>query len=403
MTSNSHVFARRLRVFDSTLRDGEQAPGNAMNPEQKLELALAIEATGVDTIEAGFPSSSPSDFEATKLIAQALTTAKVATLNRAVRADIQLAAEAGGIDHQIQIMATGSDVHLEHKRGITRAEGLKEIVDSVRFARELGFTDITLGIEDASRGSDDLLRPMIEAGVAEGARTVALADTTGCLIPSEFGAQVTRVRSWIHDDIILSIHCHQDLGLSLANALAGIDAGADEVQSTLAGIGERAGNTPLEELAAVLLYKAEQLGVTSRLRTEKLYDAYLILSRIIGLPTPRNKAVFGENSFATQAGIHQAGMLRNPVTYEYVEPHRFGRERGILIGRHSGRNVIRNTLDQMGLGVESELLDAIYDTYIASREDGTCIELGELRHIITERLGHATASAAPSDLAVTAP
>ncbi|MEV7187268.1 pyruvate carboxyltransferase [Kitasatospora sp. NPDC093102] len=399
MTSNSPAPARRLRVFDSTLRDGEQAPGNAMNPEQKLELALAIEATGVDTIESGFPSSSPSDLEATKLIAQALTTAKVATLNRAVREDIELAAEAGGIDHQVQIMATGSDVHLEHKRGLTRVEGMKEIIDSIKFARELGFTDITLGIEDASRGSDDMLRPLIEASVEEGARTVALADTTGCLIPSEFGAQVARVRSWVPDDVILSTHCHQDLGLSLANALAGVEAGADEVQATLAGIGERAGNTPLEELAAVLLYKGEQLGVTSRLRTEKLYDAYLILGRIIGMSAPRNKAIFGENAFATQAGIHQAGMLRNPVTYEYVEPHLFGRERGILIGRHSGRNVIRNMFDQMGLGVERELLDEIYDTYIAGRKDGTCIELGELRQIITGRLRRATA---PAELAVAA-
>lgn len=184
MTSNSHVSARRLRVFDSTLRDGEQAPGNAMNPEQKLVLALAIEATGVDTIEAGFPSSSRSDFEATKLIAQALTTAKVATLNRTVRKDIELAAEADGIDHQIQILATGSDVHLEHKRGLARAEGLNEIVDSIRFAHELGFTDITLAIEDASRGLDDLLRPLVESGVAQGASTVLLAETTGCLIPS---------------------------------------------------------------------------------------------------------------------------------------------------------------------------------------------------------------------------
>ncbi|WP_331742716.1 pyruvate carboxyltransferase (plasmid) [Streptomyces sp. NBC_00868] len=402
MSPNPHVPARTIRVFDTTLRDGEQAPGNAMTPDQKVELALAVEATGVDTIEVGFPSSSPSDFEAIRLSAQALTTAKVATLNRAVREDINLAAEAGGIDHHIQIMATGSDVHLEHKRGLTRSEGLKEIVDSIRFARELGFTDISLAIEDASRGSDDLLRPLVEAGVEEGARTVVLADTTGCRIPPEFGAQVARVRTWIHDEIVLSVHCHQDLGLSLANSLAAIDAGADEVQGTLAGIGERAGNTPLEELAAVLLYKGEQLGVTSRIRTEKLYDAYKVLSRIIGMMTPRNKAIFGENAFATQAGIHQAGMLRNPVTYEYVEPHYFSRERGILIGRHSGRSVIRNMFDQMGLGIERELFDEVYDTYVAGRKDGTCIALNELRRIITERLQGPASPALMTELAVTA-
>src|ERR1039457_1541334 len=307
---------RRISVFDSTLRDGEQAPGNSMRPDQKLTLALTLEALGVNTIEAGFPSSSPSDYKATQLISKALRTAKFATLNRADRKDISLAAEAGGVvNHQLQIMASGSDVHLEHKRGIPRSEGVREIADSVKFARSLGFTDITLGIEDATRGVDELLRPLIDAAMENGATTVALADTTGCMYPSEFGDLVSRVRSWIPSTVVLSTHCHDDLGLSLPNAL------------------------------------------------------------------------WGDNAFATQAGIHQAEMLRNPITYEYVEPEKFGRARAILIGRHSGRNVIRHLLRQLNRSDDEALLKELHEEYIMGRVDGECVELTELHQAIRGRIG----------------
>jgi 2-isopropylmalate synthase len=389
--------SRRISVFDSTLRDGEQAPGNAMSPDQKVAIALALEAIGVDTVEAGFPSSSPSDFEATRMISEALTRAKFATLNRATPDDIDAAARAGGVDnHQLQIMTTGSDVHLEHKRGISRAEGLRETVEAFRHARSLGFTDITLGIEDASRGSDDLLRPLIDAAIGEGAVTVALADTTGCMIPAEFGALAGRVRSWIPDETALSVHCHNDMGLSLANALVAIEAGADVVQCTLAGIGERTGNTPLEELVAVLTYKADQIGARTDVDPAGLYQAYLLLQRSIGLVTSPSKPVFGANAFATEAGIHQAGMMRHPITYEYVEPHRFGRERTILVGRHSGRNVVRHLLREMGAAVEKDLEEDAYQQYIANRRDRDCISIGELRDILSSRLAARTSTAAAS-------
>jgi 2-isopropylmalate synthase len=379
--------SRRISVFDSTLRDGEQAPGNSMHPGQKLALALALEALGVDTIEAGFPSSSPNDFQAIQLIAQNLSTAKLATLNRADRADISLAAEAGGVvNHQLQVMATGSDVHLEHKRGISRAEGMREIVDSVKFARSLGFTDITLGVEDATRGADELLRPLIEVAIENGATTIAIADTTGYMYPEEFGGLISRVRSWIPASVVLSTHCHDDMGLSLANALAGIQAGADEIQTTISGIGERSGNTALEELAAVLTYKSREIGATTQIKTEGLYDAFRLLSDIIGMPAQRNKAIFGSNAFATQAGIHQAGMLRNPITYEYVEPGQFGRAREILIGRQSGRNVIRYLLRQLNRSQDEALLKELYEEYVVGQSDGQCIELDDLHDLIRERV-----------------
>ncbi|MGW7531808.1 LeuA family protein [Amycolatopsis sp. NPDC054798] len=380
---------RRISVFDSTLRDGEQAPGNTMSPEQKLAIARGLEAVGVTTVEAGFPASSPSDFESVRLISKALTSAKFATLNRATRSDIEAAAEAGGVDnHQLQVMATGSNIHLEHKRGITRRDAVREIADSFRFAASLGFSDVSLGIEDASRGSDDLLRSLIESALSEGGATVVLADTTGCMHPAEFGGMVARVKDWTGGSARVSVHCHDDFGLSLANALAGIAAGAGEVQATLAGIGERAGNTALEELAAVLAYKGEQLGVSCEIKTQGLYAVYELLCAAIGPVAARNKAIFGENAFSTEAGIHQAGLLRNPITYEFVEPSLFGRERRIMVGRHSGRNIVRHVLEQFGFAAEAgdPLLEEIYRTYIAEQVRGECIELDELRTVIEKRL-----------------
>jgi len=380
---------RQISVFDSTLRDGEQAPGNAMSPQHKLDIALALESIGVNTIETGFPNSSQADFAATRLISQVLSRAKFATLNRATRQDIQAAADAGGThNHQLQILAAGSDIHLEHKRGITRAEGVREIVDSVRFARSLGFTDITLGMEDATRGSAEVLRPLIEAALVEGCGTVVVADTTGCMLPGEFGDLVHRVCRWTDGKATVSVHCHDDFGLSLPNALAAIDAGAQEVQATVAGIGERAGNTALEELAAVLAYRGTDLGVTTDVRTEGLYHTYELLRAAIGPVATRSKAIYGENAFATQAGIHQAGMLRNPVTYEFVEPSRFGRERTILVGRHSGRNVVRHLFTELGRPVTDRdpLLEEIYQHHVARRASGDCIEVNELRAIVSERL-----------------
>ena len=383
------IKPRLISIFDSTLRDGEQAPGNAMTPQQKLAIACALEAVGVSTVEAGFPSSSPSDFEAVRLISKALKSARFASLSRATRADVSIAAEAGGVDnHAIEIMAVGSDIHLEHKRGITRAEGRREVVDAIGYAVSLGFTDPSLAIEDATRGTDDLLRPLCEAGVEAGAAMVLLADTTGCMLPSEFGDLVARTREWVGDEVLISVHCHDDMGLSLSNTLAALDAGADEVQVTLAGIGERAGNAALEELAAVLAYKGTGLGLACGVKTTGLADAYGRLVDAIGPVAARAKSIFGANTFSTQAGIHQAGLLRNPITYEYVEPELFGRSRRILVGRHSGRNVVRHVIDNLGLPPTAygTLVEDVYRDYVVNRVGGECITVEALRAIVLDRL-----------------
>lgn len=378
--ANSAGPLRRVSVFDTTLRDGEQAPGNAMEPEQKLEVALRVEELGVDLIETGFPASSPSEFIATRLISQHLTSARFVTFCRAVRRDIEVAVDAGGVaNHQIQIMATGSDLHLEHKRGITRRMAVDEVVEAVEFARSLGLTDVSIPIEDASRGEPELLHEITVSAMQAGATTFVLGDTSGCLLPSEYGDLVAMFRRWAPPPITISTHCHDDFGLATANAVAGVRAGANEVQVTLGGIGERAGNTPLEEFVALATYKREQLGFYTDVNTELMYAAYGVLREAIQLEEPRNKAIFGAYAFGTAAGVHQQGMLTNPATYEYVEPARFGRERSILISRHSGRVVLRHLLDQLAVQVDDAKLSELYEKHIAARAGSGCERLADLR------------------------
>ncbi|MFD5076495.1 LeuA family protein [Streptomyces sp. NPDC058371] len=380
--------ARRITVFDTTLRDGEQAPANAMSPQDKLRLALQIEALGVDSIETGFPASSPSEFEATRLISQNLTKAKFVTFCRAVRADIDKAVEAGGVDrHEVQVMATGSDLHLKHKRQITRKEAIDEVVDAVSYARSLGVESVSVPIEDASRGERDLLRAITVSAVEAGADCFVIGDTSGCMTPEEYAGLIADFREWAPSPVRISTHCHDDFGLALANAVAGLRAGADEVQVTLGGIGERAGNTALEELAALLAYKGEQLGLRTDIRTEGMYAAYATLRDIIRLEEPRNKAIFGTYAFGTAAGVHQQGVLRNPATYEYVEPARFGRQRSILIGRHSGRSVLRHLLDELGVKVDEDRLTELYRDHVAERVGGDCDELSVVKERLARELG----------------
>jgi 2-isopropylmalate synthase len=387
MTANG-AAGRRVAVFDTTLRDGEQAPGNGMGPEAKLALGLHIETLGVDTIETGFPASSPSDFEATRLLSQRLTRARFATFVRATREDVDAAVEAGGVrNHQVQILATGSDIHLLHKRGIGRAEGIREVRDTLAHARELGVTDLKVAIEDSTRGAPDLLEELVGEVLDAGATTIGLGDTCGCLLPDEYADLVAMVRTWAPRPISLATHCHNDLGLAAANALAGLRAGADEVEATLAGIGERAGNTSLEEVVAAIVYKGERIGLYTDVQPDLMYGAYQRLADTIGMSTPRNKAIFGGNAFATQAGIHQAGILRRPETYEYLEPARFGRQRELLVGRHSGRAIVRHLLDQIEVEPTDELVESLYAELISSRTDGHCDDLDTVRSKLSARFG----------------
>ena len=365
---------KRITIHDTTLRDGEQAPGNSMTATQKLELALMLENAGVDCIEVGFPASSTTDFEATKLISKKLTTSSFATFCRATVNDIKIAIEAGGVSskHVIQILATGSDLHLKSKRQITREQGITEIVESVNYAIHCGIQNVTVGIEDASRADESYMKLMVEKSVSAGSNHIIIADTTGFATPISYGNLVKKVRSWVPADVKLSTHCHNDLGLSLANALAGLDAGADEIQVTLGGIGERAGNTALEEIAAILFYKQNEFNLFTNIKVDKLYSIYNILREFINLEEPRNKALFGKYSFSTAAGIHQQGMINDPNTYEYVKPLDFARERSMYISRHSGRCILKHTLSTMGIEVSKEKLEYLYKESIENKSENYC-------------------------------
>lgn len=377
--ATSEQTVRQISIFDTTLRDGEQAPRNGMSAEHKADLALSLEALGVDVVEVGFPAASAADFKAAKLAAQSMRTATIATLSRTTRADVEIAVNAVGVDrHQVQLLATASELHLEHKRGITRAEAVHEVSEAASFAAALGVTNISVGLEDASRGSADLLHALVEAGLEAGATTFAIGDTSGCMVPQEYGELIGTLRGWLPPGTILATHCHDDMGLSLANALAGVAAGADQVQTTLAGVGERSGNTALEELAAVLAYKAGRLGAVTKIRTEGIYEAYLLLKNAMRLGDIRNKAIVGSNAFSTAAGTHQLGILQKPETYEYLDPANFGRERSILVSRHSGKAVLRYLVRERGFELDSEAIGELYDEMIGNRVDTAVETLDEL-------------------------
>ncbi|MDT0260430.1 LeuA family protein [Jatrophihabitans lederbergiae] len=391
---NAVPAVRRISIFDTTLRDGEQAPGNAMSTADKLELALRLEALGVDCVEAGFPASSPNDFEATRAISQALTRIPFATLCRAVRSDVATAVEAGGAaNHVIQIMGTGSDVHLEHKRGITRKEAIAELVDTAIFAKSLGVEVLGLGIEDATRGDPQFLQALTESAVEAGADYIPVADTSGCMTPNEFGDLIGQIRTWAPAPVRIGLHCHNDFGLALANSVAGLEAGADDVQVTLGGIGERAGNTALEELCALIAYKGHKLGLSTGVDLTGMYSVYNRLREVIRLEEPRTKAIFGRYAFGTAAGIHQHGMLRNPETYEYVEPAQFGRDRSLLISRHSGRAVLRYLLEQIDVHPDEEQLAELYRIHIAERVDGDCEDMSVVQARLAAELSPAYSGA----------
>lgn len=379
---------RLITFLDTTLRDGEQAPGNAMTPEQKLKLALMLEDAGVNTIETGFPASSQADFSATQMISAKLKKASFATFSRAQVKDVKIALDAGGTSdrHLVMLVATGSDLHLKNKRHITREQGLAEVTEAVSYAKKQGLKNIAVGIEDASRGQYDYIKAITKTSIKAGANQIILADTTGFATPASFGQLVREVRKTAGPDIKISTHCHNDLGLGVANALEGIKAGADEIQATLSGIGERAGNTSLEQVAAILHFKGDDDGLETTIRLDKLYKTYLALKETIQLEDSRMQPLFGKYVFSTAAGIHQQGILNDPDTYEYVKPEVFGRERSLLVTRHSGRTIIRHLLDELGVAYGDDEINLLYDKFIFSRQTNMCDDLMTLKQKIEQEL-----------------
>ncbi|MGK9236208.1 2-isopropylmalate synthase [Inquilinus limosus] len=359
-----------LTIFDTSLRDGEQAPGNAMSLQQKLRIARELEALGVNTIEAGFPAASDNDFAAVRAIADAVRGAKICAFARASSADIERAAKAveNAAAAQIEILGVASEIHLLHKRQITRQQALDEIAEAVRLARRIGFEDICVAPEDATRADPEFLGLMCELSAQAGATMILIPDTVGCLLPGRVPALIETVRARVPAEVRVAMHAHDDLGLAVANTLAAIEAGIDEIQVTLCGIGERAGNCALEEVVAALTAHPAHFGRSTTIDVRRVYAACQMLIDSIRLPIARGKAVIGENAFATAAGIHQAAIIRNPQTYEFLDPAMFGAERRMVISRHSGRHALKAKIEAFGLAPTPGLVEHIYRELTASEE-----------------------------------
>ena len=358
----------RIKIFDTTLRDGEQSPGCSMNLEEKVCLARQLEVLGVDIIEGGFPIASEGDFAAVAAIAAECRTATVAALCRTTEQDIRCAWEAlrFAACPRIHTFVATSDIHLEHKLKKTRAEVLEMTRSAVRLARTLT-DDVEFSAEDATRSDVDYLCEVLAAAVEAGARTINIPDTVGYTMPNEYASLIKRVREQVvgdREDVTISVHCHNDLGLAVANSLAAIEAGARQVECTINGIGERAGNAALEEVVMACAVRADTLPFASNIRTTELYPTSRLLSEIISCPVQPNKAIVGRNAFAHEAGIHQHGVLSNPLCYEIMTPESVGvPSNRLVLGKHSGRHALSQRYVELGHALSAAELDTAYQRF----------------------------------------
>ncbi|HYE64684.1 MAG TPA: 2-isopropylmalate synthase [Pyrinomonadaceae bacterium] len=364
----------RVKIFDTTLRDGEQSPGCSMNLEEKVRLARQLESLGVDVIEAGFPIASEGDFAAVKAVATECRKVTVAALCRTVEQDILRAGEAleRAERPRVHTFVATSDIHLEHKLKKTRAEVLAMTRGSVRLARAFA-DEVEFSAEDATRSDVDYLCEVLAAAVEEGARIINIPDTVGYTTPAEFAELIRTIRTRVVRDsaVTISVHCHNDLGLAVANSLSAIEAGARQVECTINGIGERAGNAALEEIVMAMHVRADRLPLKNGVRTQEIYPTSQLLSEIIGFSVQPNKAIVGRNAFAHEAGIHQHGVLNNPLCYEIMTPESVGvRANRIVLGKHSGRHALSKRYEELGYSLSTAELDAAYArfTQLADRK-----------------------------------
>ena len=359
----------RITVFDTTLRDGEQSPGCSMNVQEKLRMAHQLDRLGVDVIEAGFPIASDGDFAAVQAIAAVVRRPIIAGLARACAQDIERAWQA--VQHaarpRIHVFLATSDIHLKYKLRISREQCFKQAVEAVRLAKSL-CDDVEFSPEDATRTDVEFLCQVVQAVVEAGATTVNIPDTVGYTTPAEFGELIRTLRQRVHgiENVVISAHCHNDLGLAVANSLAAIEAGARQVECTINGIGERAGNASLEEIVMAMRVRPDKLAFDTGVAAEQLFPTSQMLSEITGVPVQPNKAIIGRNAFAHEAGIHQDGVLKNPLTYEIMTPQSVGvPDSTLVLGKHSGRHALGIRCAQLGYQFDRRELDEIYKRFVA--------------------------------------
>jgi len=378
----------RIIIFDTSLRDGEQSPGCSMNVEEKLRLAQQLDRLGVDVIEAGFPIASDGDFEAVKAISASVRRPIIAALARAVPGDIDRAWQAiqGAARPRIHIVLATSDIHLKYKLRITREQCLEQARESVRRAKAL-CADVEFSPEDATRSDLDFLCQVLEAVVAAGATTVNIPDTVGYSTPEEYGRLLRILRERVAgiDKVTISTHCHNDLGLAVANSLAGVQAGARQVECTINGIGERAGNASLEEIVMAMRVRPDRYPYETGIVGEQIYTSSQMLEEITRVPVQPNKAITGRNAFAHEAGIHQDGILKNPLTYEIMTPQSVGvPDSRLVLGKHSGRHALALRCEQLGHQFDRRELDEVYRKFVVLADRIKKVQDSHLLELIQE-------------------
>jgi 2-isopropylmalate synthase len=388
-------MANRVYIFDTTLRDGEQSPGCSMTVPEKLQLARKLVELGVDILEAGFPIASDGDFEAVDAVSREFSWVQVAALARANRLDVERAAASlkNARRPRIHTFLATSEIHLKYKLKKSQQQILEEAVAAVELARNYT-DDVEFSAEDATRTEWDYLEQVSRAVVAAGARTVNLPDTVGYSVPEEYGALIGRMVRALGDSAIVSVHCHDDLGLAVANSIAAVQAGARQIECTINGIGERAGNASLEEIVMAFKTRPDRLPFETKIVTEHIYSTSQLLTRTITFGPQPNKAIVGENAFAHEAGIHQDGMLKDRTTYEIFDPRSVGvPESKLVLGKHSGRHALNKRAEDLGFVLTKDELDALYHrfTTLADRKKGVRNE--EIIVLLHEVVGEKAAAA----------
>jgi 2-isopropylmalate synthase len=357
----------RVYIFDTTLRDGEQSPGCSMTVPEKMRMARKLVELGVDILEAGFPIASEGDFEAVDAISREFPWANVAALARACSMDVERAAES--LKHarrpRIHTFIATSDIHLKYKLKKSQQQVLEEAVSAVELARHY-VDDVEFSAEDGARTDPDFLELISRAVVAAGARTVNIPDTVGYSVPFEYAALINRIVKALGDCAVVSVHCHDDLGLATANSIAAVEAGARQIECTVNGIGERAGNCSLEEVVMLFRTRQDRLPYDTCIRAEHLYSASQLLSSMISFGPQPNKAIVGRNAFAHEAGIHQDGYLKEKTTYEIMDPRSVGvPESSLVLGKHSGRHALKKRTEDLGFDLDKDELESLYRRFTA--------------------------------------
>jgi 2-isopropylmalate synthase len=356
-----------IKIFDTTLRDGEQSPGASMNIEEKLKIAEALEDLKVDIIEAGFPAASKGDYEAVSEISKKIKSSSICALSRASKNDIQTAADAlkNATAPRIHTFISTSELHMKHKLQLNSDEVYQKVIDSVSFARNL-CDDVEWSCEDGTRTNLDFMCKTVEAAIRSGASTINIPDTVGYSIPDEFTNIINHLMNNVPniDKVTISTHCHNDLGLAVANSLAGVRAGARQIECTINGLGERAGNAAMEEVVMAIRTRNDMMPFKTNIHTEKLTKTSKLVSAVTGFPVQFNKAIVGKNAFAHEAGIHQDGMLKNNKTYEIMTPESVGvSESNLVMGKHSGRHAFKQKIIELGYSINDNVIEEAFENF----------------------------------------